>query len=354
MKVAEKITKQTRIGVLYGGLSNEREVSLRSGKNCFNALKRLGYENAVLIDVGENLSEELKNHKIEVAFLCLHGRFGEDGTVQGLLELLKIPYTGSGVLASALSMNKPLTKRVLLSQELPFPRSYVIQENDGQCLDEYLAKLPAPPVMVKPLNEGSSVGVYKIDKAEELADCVKKTIKEFGGAIVENYVEGQEITIGVLEDLHGYGYGHGHSHANGNGTGNSPSNSNGNGNGKGHKETLTALPILELIPKSKAGFYDYEAKYTKGLTEFVLPAKLSDTRTKEAQELAKKTFRALNCSGYARVDMIAGKDGNTYILEVNTLPGMTDTSDLPAMAEVAGISYDALVERILVSAGLDK
>lgn len=347
MKAAEKITKQTRIGVLYGGLSNEREVSLRSGKNCFNALKRLGYENAVLIDVGENLSEELKSHNIEVAFLCLHGRFGEDGTVQGLLELLKIPYTGSGVLASALSMNKPLTKRVLLSQELPFPRSFVIQENDGQCLDDYLAKLPAPPVMVKPLNEGSSVGVYKIDKAEELADCVKKTIKEFGGAIVENYVEGQEITIGVLEDL-------AHSSSNGNGNGHSNGNGNSNGNGKGHKETLTALPILELIPKSKAGFYDYEAKYTKGLTEFVLPAKLSDTRTKEAQELAKKTFRALNCSGYARVDMIAGKDGKTYILEVNTLPGMTDTSDLPAMAEVAGISYDALVERILVSAGLDK
>lgn len=335
MKPSQKITRETRIGVLYGGLSNEREVSLRSGSNCFNALKRLGYENTVLIDVSENLVNDIKLNQVEIAFLCLHGRYGEDGTVQGLLELLKVPYTGSGVLSSALSMNKPLTKKVLQAQDLPFPRSYVIQENDGQDLGEFLKSLPKPPVMVKPLNEGSSVGVHKIDDADKLAGCVEATLKEFGGAIVENYVSGQEITIGVLEV--------------------DASKANGNGNGKSsHKVELVALPILELIPKSKAGFYDYEAKYTKGMTEFVLPAKLSEERTKEAQELAKKTFRALNCSGYARVDMIAGTDGKTYILEVNTLPGMTDTSDLPAMAEVAGISYDALVEKILVSAGLDK
>ena len=337
MKPSQKITRETRIGVLYGGLSNEREVSLRSGKNCFNALKRLGYENTVLIDVSENLVNDIKLNQVEIAFLCLHGRYGEDGTVQGLLELLKVPYTGSGVLSSALSMNKPLTKKVLQAQDLPFPRSYVIQENDGQDLGEFLKSLPKPPVMVKPLNEGSSVGVHKIDEADKLAGCVEATLKEFGGAIVENYVSGQEITIGVLE------------------VDTAKANGNGNGNGKSsHKVDLVALPIRELIPKSKAGFYDYEAKYTKGMTEFVLPAKLSEERTKEAQELAKKTFRALNCSGYARVDMIAGTDGKTYILEVNTLPGMTDTSDLPAMAEVAGISYDALVEKILVSAGLDK
>jgi len=337
VKPSQKITRETRIGVLYGGLSNEREVSLRSGKNCFNALKRLGYENTVLIDVSENLVNDIKLNQVEIAFLCLHGRYGEDGTVQGLLELLKVPYTGSGVLSSALSMNKPLTKKVLQAQDLPFPRSYVIQENDGQDLGEFLKSLPKPPVMVKPLNEGSSVGVHKIDEADKLAGCVEATLKEFGGAIVENYVSGQEITIGVLE------------------VDTAKANGNGNGNGKSsHKVELVALPILELIPKSKAGFYDYEAKYTKGMTEFVLPAKLSEERTKEAQELAKKTFRALNCSGYARVDMIAGTDGKTYILEVNTLPGMTDTSDLPAMAEVAGISYDALVEKILVSAGLDK
>lgn len=335
-----KITKQTKIGVLYGGLSNEREVSLRSGKNCYNALLRLGYDNTVLIDVGENISEDLNANNIEVAFLCLHGRYGEDGTVQGLLELKKIPYTGSGVLASALAMNKPLTKRVLSSQALPYPRSFVLEEHELDSFDQFIKTLPPPPVMVKPLNEGSSVGVYKIDDAAELADCVKKTIREFGGAIVESFVAGQEITIGVLEN-----------------ESESEGHSCGSGTKTATKErcgSLIALPILELRPKSKAGFYDYEAKYTKGMTDFVLPAELNDERTKEAQDLARKTFRALNCSGYARVDMIAGYDGRLYILEVNTLPGMTDTSDLPAMAEVAGISYDKLVERILFSAGIDK
>ncbi|MFA6210096.1 MAG: D-alanine--D-alanine ligase [Candidatus Obscuribacterales bacterium] len=344
MKIAPKITKETVVGVLYGGLSNEREVSLRSGKNCYNALLRLGYKNTVLIDVSENLTEDLKENAVEIAFLCLHGKYGEDGTVQGLLELMKLPYTGSGVLSSALAMNKPLTKRVLTAQGLPFPSSYVIEEHESDNFDQFLKTLPAPPVMVKPLNEGSSVGVFKIEDVSELASCVKNTLREFGGAIVEGFVSGQEITIGVLEENHsapnaGAAIGS-HSH---------------NGSAVMAVGTqLIALPILELRPKSKAGFYDYEAKYTKGMTEFVLPAEISEARTAEAQELAKKTFRALNCSGYARVDMIAGHDGKLYILEVNTLPGMTDTSDLPAMAEVAGISYDQLVERILFSAGLDK
>jgi D-alanine-D-alanine ligase len=320
----KEITKTTIIGVLYGGLSNEREVSLRSGKNCFNALQRLGYKSAVLIDVGENLVEEMKANKIEVAFLCLHGRYGEDGTIQGLLELLKIPYTGSGILSSALAMNKPLTKRVMAAQGLPFPQSYVLERHEMNTLEHFLTTLPAPPLMVKPINEGSSVGVYKIDKAEDLRACVERTIHEFEGVIVEKYVKGQEITIGVLEKIEA-----------------------------DKSATLEALPVLELIPKSKAGFYDYEAKYTKGLTEFVLPANLSPEATKQVQELAKQTFRALNCSGYARVDMIVA-NGQPYILEVNTLPGMTDTSDLPAMAQVAGITYDQLVELILLSCGLDK
>lgn len=353
MKTAKKmppeINKNTVVGVLYGGLSNEREVSLRSGQNCYNALLRLGYKNSVLIDVSENLTEDLKENAVEIAFLCLHGKYGEDGTVQGLLELMKLPYTGSGVLSSALAMNKPLTKRVLTAQGLPFPSSYVIEEHENDNFDQFIKTLPAPPVMVKPLNEGSSVGVFKIEDASELAGCVKDTLREFGGAIVEGFVSGQEITIGVLEESHA--------------ASSSASSSLGNTSIGGHSNgsavlalgtQLIALPILELRPKSKAGFYDYEAKYTKGMTEFVLPAELSAARTAEAQELAKRTFRALNCSGYARVDMIAGHDGKLYILEVNTLPGMTDTSDLPAMAEVAGISYDQLVERILFSAGLDK
>jgi len=260
---------------------------------------------------------------------------------------MKLPYTGSGVLSSALAMNKPLTKRVLTAQGLPFPKSYVIEDHESDTFEQFVKTLPAPPVMVKPLNEGSSVGVFKIEEQSELSDCVKKVLREYGGAIVESFVAGQEITIGVLEENLSTASGaHAHGHAG--------SHANGAAVLAQSGTQLVALPILELRPKSKAGFYDYEAKYTQGMTEFVLPAEISEDRTREAQELAKKTFRALNCSGYARVDMIAGHDGKLYILEVNTLPGMTDTSDLPAMAEVAGISYDQLVDRILLSAGLDK
>ena len=244
MKIAPKITKETVVGVLYGGLSNEREVPLRSGKNCYNALLRLGYKNTVLIDVSENLTEDLKENAVEIAFLCLHGKYGEDGTVQGLLELMKLPYTGSGVLSSALAMNKPLTKRVLSAQGLPFPTSYVIEEHESDNFDQFIKTLPAPPVMVKPLNEGSSVGVFKIEEASELAGCVKDTLREFGGAIVEGFVSGQEITIGVLEESHvsaSAGIG---SH--------SPSKGSAV---LAHTGTqLVALPILELRPKGKAGF----------------------------------------------------------------------------------------------------
>ncbi|MBZ0188710.1 MAG: D-alanine--D-alanine ligase [Candidatus Obscuribacterales bacterium] len=321
------IDKQTRIGVLYGGLSSEREVSLRSGGNCHAALLRLGYENAVLLDVDTNVATSLKEKNIEIAFLCLHGKYGEDGTVQGLLELLRIPYTGSGVLASALAMDKILTKRVLSAEGLPYPVTRIISQYDlksGDWLEELKRTLP---VMIKPLKEGSSVGVTKADTVEQLEQRVKDTVTEYGGAIVESYISGQEITVGVLED-----------------------NKTANGNGS----HLKALPILELRPKSKAGFYDYEAKYTKGMTEFILPAELSTDTTELAKDLAVKTFRALSCSGYARVDMMVDKNGKPYILELNSLPGMTDTSDLPAMADEAGITYDQLVELILMSAGLDK
>jgi len=322
-----EITKKTKIAVLYGGLSAEREVSLRSGNNCFAALQRLGYEKAELVDVDTDLAQVIKSRQAEVAFLCLHGKYGEDGTVQGLLELLRIPYTGSGVLASAIAMSKPLTKQVLKASALPYPPTYILDAGDD--IDEFLKSIPNPPIMVKPINEGSSVGVVKIEDAALVRKAIADTRAEYGGAIVETYIKGKEITVGVLEDVSVLPDGR-------------------------RVSQFQDLPILELRPKSKAGFYDYEAKYTKGMTEFVLPAELSAATTKKAQEIAVKTFKALHCSGYARVDMMVDSKDNPLVLEVNSLPGMTDTSDLPAMAEVAGIPYDALVERILFSAGLDK
>lgn len=327
MDKAMTITKKSKVAVLCGGLSNEREVSLRSGSNCLAALKRLGYENAEMIDVGKDLSEVLLKQGTEFAFMALHGRYGEDGAVQGMLELLGVPYTGSGVLASALAMSKPLTKKLLSANGIPYAPTIVITERERDQIDSIVASIDWLPAMVKPLNEGSSVGVTKVEKKEEIKTRVIECLNEYGGVLLEKYIKGQEITIGVLEEP--------------------PQRRNG--------KDIWALPILELRPKSKAGFYDYEAKYTKGMTEFILPAELSPELTKKCQDLAVKTFRALNCSGYARVDMMVGTDdGQPYILEVNTLPGMTDTSDLPAMAQEAGITYDQLVERILFSSGLNK
>ncbi|MBX9685459.1 MAG: D-alanine--D-alanine ligase [Candidatus Obscuribacterales bacterium] len=326
MKTAQNINKKTKVGVLCGGLSNEREVSLRSGNNCLNALKRLGYENAELIDVGKDVSQVLQSKGIEVAFMALHGRYGEDGAMQGVLELLAIPYTGSGVLSSAVAMSKPLTKKLLSANNISSAPTIVITERERAQIDQILAGIDWLPAMVKPLNEGSSVGVHKVTEKSEIKKLVLETLDQFGGVLLEKFISGQEITVGVLEER--------------------PENRNG--------KDIWALPILELRPKSKAGFYDYEAKYTKGMTEFILPAELSKELSKSCQETAVATFKALNCSGYARVDMIVGSDGQAYVLEVNTLPGMTDTSDLPAMAQEAGIDYDQLVERILMSAGLDK
>lgn len=326
MKQPVAITKKTRVGVLCGGLSDEREVSLRSGANCHAALKRLGYENAELIDVGHDIAIVLKEKRIELAFLALHGKYGEDGTMQGLLELMQVPYTGTGVLGSALALSKPLTKQVLMANGIPSAETIVIDEHSAKDFKALIADVKWAPAMVKPLAGGSSVGVSKVDDCSALAAAVEETITKYGGAIVEKYISGPEITVGVLEDL----------------------GPNHNGN------SIWALPILELRPKSAAGFYDYEAKYTKGMTEFILPAELTADVTAECQQLAIKTFRALQCSGYARVDMIVDGGTKPHVLEVNTLPGMTDTSDLPAMCAEAGEPYDKLVERILLSSGLEK
>src|SRR5688572_22387349 len=201
MRQPIKITKESRVGVLCGGLSNEREVSLRSGKNCFAALQRLGYQNAELIDVDQDLVFRLKEKKIEAAFLALHGKYGEDGAVQGLLELHQIPYSGSGVLASALAMSKPLTKKLLQANSLPTADTIIIDKHEAKNYEEITSKIQWLPVMVKPLDEGSSVGVSKVEEKSSLLTIVGETITKYGGAIVEKYITGQEITVGVLEEL---------------------------------------------------------------------------------------------------------------------------------------------------------
>jgi D-alanine-D-alanine ligase len=306
--------KTKTIGVLMGGLSGERDISLRSGENCLRALLSRGYR-AVRIDAVRDVAQRLDETGVEVAFLALHGRYGEDGTIQGLLEMMGIPYTGSGVLASAVGMNKIAAKKVVLGSGLPTPDYCEIGADEPA--DSVAARVEAElglPVMLKPVEEGSSLGVSKCRRTVELAACVAQGRAEFGALFAERFVSGREITAGVLER-------------------------------EGGREVL---PILELVPKND--FYDYEAKYTEGMTEFILPARLEPAVDEEARRVAVAAFEAIGCRGYARVDMMVDQAGVPWFVEVNTLPGMTELSDLPAQARAAGLSYEDLVETILLTA----
>lgn len=307
------LNKESKIAVLCGGMSSEREISLRSGKNCYEALLRLGYKNAKMIDVTENIVSDIKG--FDVAYNALHGKYGEDGCIQGILEILKIPYSGCGVMSSALCMNKAYTKEMLKVNNIPLIKSVCVTEKDD--LMKAVSGLNYP-LMIKPVSEGSSFGMSKVNKEEELDSAVKEAFKYNDLVLIEEYLTGKSLTVGVLE--------------------------------KGD-ETF-ATEILELRP-TKSEWYDYEAKYTKGLTEFILPAEISEEQTKKVKEIAVKSHIACGCRGVSRVDFLL-TDKDAYVLEINTSPGMTDVSDLPAQAAAMGITYDELVELILKGAGLNK
>jgi len=310
-KFHSSLNKNAKIGVLCGGMSNEREVSLRSGKNCFEALQRLGYKNAEIIDVDKNIAKILLDKNIEVAYIALHGKYGEDGCIQGLLEILGIPYTGSGVKASSIAMDKDFTKRILSTEDLPIIPSIVV--NSFQELKDKELNLNYP-LMIKPVCEGSSIGMQKVNSPNELESAIQEAEKYKTGIMLEEYIDGKSITVGVL-DL---------------------------------KEKTIATPILEF--RTKTEWYDYEAKYTEGMTEFILPAEIDEKLTKEIQNLSIKSHKAIEGKGMSRVDFVVTKDGKPFILEINTIPGMTDLSDLPAQSKAMGINYDELVLIILNSA----
>lgn len=306
------IQKDSKIAVLCGGMSSEREISLRSGKNCLAALKRLGFANAEIVDVSENVMNDLKG--FDFAYNTLHGKYGEDGCIQGVLEILKIPYTGCGVLSSAICMNKEYTKKIMAMSGLPLIKSVYLLPDENPI--EKVTQLNYP-LMIKPVSEGSSFGMNKVNNQEELVKAVEEARKYNANILIEEYLVGISTTVGVLEK-----------------------------NGKAF-----ATEILELRPKKE--WYDYEAKYTKGMTEFILPAQISPEMTEKVKRYAVKAFEACACSGVSRVDFLI-VDDVPYILEVNTNPGMTDTSDLPAQALACGIDYDNLVLMILNSVGLNK
>jgi D-alanine-D-alanine ligase len=306
--------KNKKICVLMGGRSGERDVSLRSGSRVFESLKNQGF-NAISMDLEDDLISKLKKEKVVAVFIMLHGRFGEDGTVQGLLEMANIPYTGSKILASALAMNKLASKRVFDAIGIPTPRYLEVDaSSDIKKEAEKIKKIFPFPLVLKPTSEGSSLGVTLIKEENNLESILLKSVDEFKDVFVEEYIKGKEVTVGII----------------------------------GKNSDLQALPVLELVPKNE--FYDFHAKYTAGMTEFVLPARLSKPLYKKTQEIALAAHKALGCYGVSRVDMIVGKDHVPYVHDVNTIPGMTERSDLPAEAAHVGISFDELVLKILESA----
>jgi D-alanine-D-alanine ligase len=298
------------VAVLYGGLSSEREVSLNTGKACAQALQSKGYD-VVLVDVDREVAARLREIHADVAFNALHGRFGEDGCIQGLLEAMGIPYTGSGVTASAVGMDKVVSKTLFRSLGLAVA-DYVVFPA-ARAGEIFVADLPfGLPCVVKPSGEGSSVGVALVKDAASLPRACAEAAGLKGDIIVERYVKGKEVQVAVLD-------------------------------GK-------ALGVIEVVPANE--FYDYAAKYTAGTTQYFYPARISPEQAQQVMAAAEIAHRGLGCAGVTRTDFILAGDGVPYILEVNTLPGMTATSLVPKIARGNGISFEDLCEPLLEGAAL--
>jgi D-alanine-D-alanine ligase len=297
--IPEKL-KNKKIGVLYGGTSSERDISLKSGGAVIAALKKMKLKVAA-IDVDKNAAEKIKKEKIDLAYIALHGTFGEDGTIQGMLEVMGIQYTGSGVFASAVSMDKNASKILFECSAILTPQWFVLRKFEPfDAVKKY-------PVVVKPANQGSAIGISIVKKAAEFAPAVKTAFKYDDEIIVEQFIKGREITVGVLD-------------------------------GK-------ALPAVEIVPKGK--FYDYKSKYDKGGSEHIIPARISKKAYERAAFFAEKVHRVFKCRAACRVDMIVDNDDKIWVLENNTIPGMTETSLLPDEARAAGINFEELIIKIL-------
>lgn len=302
--------KTKRVGILMGGMSSEREVSLRTGEAIYEALVQRGYQ-AVKVSVDRDLDRTLRNTPIDVAFLALHGTYGEDGCVQGLLEILGIPYTGSGVMASALAMDKLKSKQLFRLYNVPTPPYYVLRADELDALAETHGSFGFP-AFVKPRCQGSSVGAGKAENLAELRLRCEEALRFDECALVERFVAGREVTVALLDGR--------------------------------------ALGAIEVVPKT--GFYDYRSKYQPGQSEYHYPARLTPTRYKGVLNLAERAAQALDVRGAVRVDLLVTEGENEYVLEVNTLPGMTQTSLLPKIAKEAGYDFADLCEAILSRARL--
>lgn len=304
--MSQKVTTATqfgRVAVLMGGRSAERQISLRSGNAVLDALQEQGID-AFFVDVDYTVSEQLLKQKCDRAFVILHGRGGEDGEIQGLLQAVNIPYTGSGIVGAVMSMNKRISKLLWQQQGLPTPKFIQICSTDQK--EQLLAELGLP-LIIKPVNEGSSIGMSKVTRAEDLTAAIELAFQYDSDVIAEQWIEGAEYTVSLLD-------------------------------GK-------ALPVIRL--KTPNAFYDFDAKYQANTTEYLCPCGLSEEQEAACQQLALKAFNALGMTGWGRIDVMANQQGDFYLLEANSIPGMTDHSLVPMAAKQAGLSFEQLVWQIL-------
>jgi D-alanine-D-alanine ligase len=302
-----------RVGVVMGGSSGERNVSLSSGRAVVDALREKGFDVIPIdLDPQRDWAEALRSARVDAVFLALHGRLGEDGCVQGLCEVLGIPYTGSGVLASALAMDKVKAKELFHQHNVPTPSYYTVSVQDDLTDIEEIHGSFGFPVIVKPRSEGSSLGVRKVDTISDLVEAIMEAQAFDDEVLVERYIRGREVNVGILDGR--------------------------------------VLGAIEIAPKS--GIYDYAAKYQPGMSEYFMPARLPSARYLGVLNLAERAVRSLGCTGACRVDLLVTEGENEYVLEVNTLPGMTKTSLLPKIAAAAGYDFPDLCEAIVLSAKL--
>ena len=310
--VGTVVPSECKVALLAGGTSGERDISLASGEGARAALEQAGFQ-VVPIDPAEKADViRLVEEPFDVAFLCLHGKMGEDGTVQGLLDVIGLPYTGSGVLSSALAMDKAKAKIVYASEGIPTPRSATLVK--GAASENVTAKNAAKavgfPCVVKPATEGSALGVYIVENMNEYLAAVEKAFEIDSELLVETYVSGTEVTVAVLGNDQPY-----------------------------------ALPVIEIVPVN--AFYDFESKYVPGASKHLCPVPIDDRLTEEVQDLAILAHKALGCRGMSRSDFIIDADGRPWILETNTIPGMTETSLLPDAGRAAGIEFPELCTKLI-------
>lgn len=296
-----KFFLKKKIGVLYGGWSSEREISICSGQSVLRSLKEQNFQ-VKGVDVDRNCIRKLKG--LDVAFIALHGKSGEDGTIQGVLDFLGIPYTGSGVAGSANGMDKVVSKYLFVSRSIPTPGFYHEKDYD---VNEIITKLDLP-VVIKPRAEGSSIGITIVKARGELERAIQRTRRKFKDLMFEKFIPGMMATCGILNDI--------------------------------------PLPVLEIAPKRRR-FYDYKSKYTEGMTEYIVPARIPEKRYKILQNYALSAHRAIGAHGFSRVDFVLDRDHSPYVLEVNTIPGLLPGSNLPLEAQAIGLTYDELIFEML-------